>query len=514
MYICKDTKKVVLRLRDPQKVLAVLPTAKLLTVEGKEHVAIPHRGDETRVLRNLGFDVPAPITQHYQWPGRFKPFHAQLETASFLTLNPKGFVLNDMGTGKTLSVLWAWHYLYKVRRAKKLLVVAPLSTLERTWADEVFTHFLDVKVGVLHGTKERRLKILASDCDIYLINHDGLSVIEAALVARQDIDTVVVDESAAYRSAPTKRWKCLSRILAGRTRTWLLTGTPTPNAPTDAWAQARLVVPERVPKHFGAFRDQCMKPSGPFGWVARDGANDIVRQALQPSVRFSRDQCVDLPPVQYLDRHVDLTREQMTAYKAMAAHLYAQVANGTVAAANAAVQMSKLIQIACGVVYDVDGTAQVLPNDPRIDLVEEIIEASGTKTIVFVPFKAVIARTAELLTARKHSVAVISGDVPKGQRDEIFRAFQQDSQPRVLVAQPAAMSHGLTLTAASTIAWYAPVTSNEIYQQACARITRPGQKHSQLIVNIEACAVERKIYSRLAAKQNVQEALLDILRNA
>jgi SNF2 family DNA or RNA helicase len=74
------------------------------------------------------------------------------------------------------------------------------------------------------------------------------------------------------------------------------------------------------------------------------------------------------------------------------------------------------------------------------------------------------------------------------------------------------MSHGLTLTAASTIVWFAPVTSNEIYQQANARITRPGQKHNQLIVNIDASEVERRIYTRLQKKQSMQGLLLETLR--
>lgn len=82
----------------------------------------------------------------------------------------------------------------------------------------------------------------------------------------------------------------------------------------------------------------------------------------------------------------------------------------------------------------------------------------------------------------------------------------------MLVAQPAAMSHGLTLTAASTIVWYAPIPSNDIFEQANARITRPGQKHSQLIVMIEGTPIERKYYQRLKDKQKVQGVLLDLIK--
>jgi len=182
-----------------------------------------------------------------------------------------------------------------------------------------------------------------------------------------------------------------------------------------------------------------------------------------------------------------------------------------VTAVNEAVKMQKLIQIACGVVYDSSGNDVILPNDPRIAVVREVIEEAGSKVIVFVPFKGVLRHVAAQL-AEDYTVEMISGDTSPAERAKIFGAFQRTKNPHVLVAQPAAMSHGLTLTEASTIIWYAPVTSNEVYQQANARITRPGQKHTQFIVNIEATEVERRIYNRLKNKQSMQGLLLETVR--
>lgn len=508
MLISKTHQKIVLNLRDPDRVTTVIPTAKKFLYKGAELVAVPHRDDETRVLRNLGFDAPAPIEHYYQWPGQFQPFKAQLVTSSFLTQNPHAFVLNDMGTGKTLATLWAFDYLRTVGIANKALIISPLSTLERTWADEVFQHFPHLSVGVLYGTKSRRLRMLADDYDIYLINHDGIKTIEKELAERKDIDTIVVDEVASFRNASTTRWKALRKITQDRPRIWGLTGTPIPNLPTDAWAQCRLISPSRVPPYFGKFRDAVMKQLGPFKWVPRDNATEVVADAMQPSIRFSRDQCVDLPPCQYIERAVPMTPEQAKAYKDMASRLKMEFHSQQVTAVNEAVKMQKLIQIACGVVYDGDGDDVILPNDHRIDVVREVIEESGTKTIVFVPFKGVLRHVAEQLS-KDFTVEMISGDTSAAKRAEIFGAFQRTRDPKVLVAQPAAMSHGLTLTAASTVIWYAPVTSNEVYQQANARITRPGQKHSQLIVNIESTDVERRVYQRLKTKQSMQGLLLE-----
>lgn len=514
MLIHKSTEKLVLNLSNPDRVLTVIPTAKRFTYEGVDLVAVPHRLDETRVLRNLGIAAPSPIKYFYNWPGQFHPFFAQLETAEFLTLNPKAFVLNDLGTGKTLAALWAFDYLRSIGLAKRLLVVSPLSTLERTWADEVFRHFPHLNVNVLYGTKDRRQKMLEGDADVYLINHDGMSVILDELVAKDGIDCVVVDEIASFRNQSTRRWKCLSKVIADKAYVWGMTGTPTPNLPTDAWAQCRLISPERVPRYFGKFRDSTMKQLTQFKWVPREDATAIVAEAMQPAVRFTREQCVDLPECIYQPRHAAMTDDQAKAYKAMLDVLHMEYQGDQVLAVNEAVKLSKLVQIACGVVYGNSETPVLLPCKPRIDAVLEIVEQAATKVIVFVPYKAALANVAAELAKEIGGARVVcvSGDTSKKDRDDIFSLFQSPFGPDVLVAQPAAMSHGLTLVAANTIVWYAPVTSAETYTQANGRITRPGQKHTQFIVNLEGSAVERRIYDRLQGKISLQGLLLDILQ--
>jgi SNF2 family DNA or RNA helicase len=511
MIIHEPTKKIVLNLGNPDRVTTVIPSARVIELNGIKLVAVPHRLDEVRVLHNMGIDAPSPIAHYYQWPGRFKPFEAQLATASFLTLNPKAFVLNDLGTGKTLSALWAFDYLRSQGLAKRMLVVSPLSTLERAWADEIFGNFPHLSYNVLYGPREKRAALLELEADIYLINHDGMKVILPQLLEREDIDTLVVDEIATFRNQSTDRWKTLKKVSAGKERVWGLTGTPTPNAPTDAWAQCRIICPERVPTYFGKFRDMVMRQQGPFKWEVRKGAETTVAGVMQPSVRFTRDQCVDLPPVMYETREVSMTKDQEHAYKEMVDKLKIEIQQQQVTAVNEAVKLSKLLQIACGVVYDSNGQEVAIPCPPRIDVVKEIIEEAGTKVIVFVPFKSALGYVQQELS-KDFTTAVISGDVPKAARDQIFSAFQRAKAPRVLIAQPAAMSHGLTLTAASTIIWYAPVTSNEIYEQANGRITRPGQKHSQLIVNIEGTQVERRMYKRLRDKGKMQGLLLDLVK--
>lgn len=511
MHISTAHRKVVLNLRHRQTVLAPIPTAKEFEYKGQTLVAVPHGIDETRILNNLGFKVPSPIIYDYEWSGLYKPFDAQKHTADFLVRNGRAFVLNEMGTGKSLSALWAFDYLRKKRAARTLLVVAPLSTLESTWADEIFTHFMHLQCVVLHGSRQRRLKLLNTDADVYLINHDGVNVICDELRAKK-FDIVCIDEIASFRNTSTIRWKAMHRVCAKADRVWGMTGTPTPTAPTDAYGQCKLISPERVPLYYGAFREATMRRVSQFQWAAKDCATDIVTDAMQPAIRYTRDSCVDIPECMYEVRQVTMTPDQTKAYKSMMTSLKAELAAGKITAVNAAVKVGKLVQIAGGVVYDADGNEIVVGAPDRVQEVREIIRQAGSKVIVFVPYRSMIEYVAAELR-KDYDIGIIHGGVSKDARAQVFREFQKGKTMQVLVAQPAAMSHGLTLTAASTIVWYAPVTSTEVYIQANARITRPGQKNAQFIINVVGSPIEHKINQALKKKQKLQDEILDILES-
>lgn len=512
MLVWPQKKALILKSRSPDRILNTIPTAKTFTVKGTPYVAVPHKPDETRVLRAMGYEAPAPIRHLYDWPGRYKPFTAQREAAAFLSMYPRAFNLSELGTGKSLASLWAYDYLKKIGKVNKALIISPLSTLERTWADEIFQHFPHLECAVLHGSKDKRIKLLKQNVDVYIINHDGVKIVEPHLKDRPDIDLVIIDEIAqAARNAGTDRWKAINRVVNKqdiRRACWGMTGTPTPNAPTDAWAQCRLVVPEKVPPYFNRFKHQVMKQMSQFVWVPKKEATQIVNEVMQPAVRFTRDECLDLPPLMFETRSVGLTKEQDKAYKEMMSRLRAEADQGEITAVNEAVKMAKLVQIACGVVYANDGSEVTISAKPRIDEVRNIVSAAEGKVIVFVPFVSSVNMVAKELS-KDFTVEIIHGGVKKDERDRIFGAFQKSKSPRVLVAQPAAMSHGLTLTAASTIVWYSCVTSNEVFEQANGRINRPGQKMNNFIIMLEGTPVEQRIYKRLQNKQKMQGALLD-----
>ena len=512
MLVLEQAKAIALKLNNPARVLECIPTAQQVTVNGSTFTAVPHKPDEVRVLRNLGIKAPAPILHYYDWSGEFTPYHHQRLTSAFLTMNEKAIVLNEIGTGKTYSALWSADYLMKADVIKKVLIISPLSTLERVWGDAIFKEFVHRTSVTLYGTSKRRLKLLKTDVDFYIVNHDGFGII--CDDAMDKFDLVIVDEAAVYRNPSTNKFRLFRKWMSMHPdmRLWLMTGTPTPNLPTDAWALAKLVDSPYAPRTFTAFRDQTMERFGQYTYIPRPSALDTVKHVLQPSVRYKRDECFDLPPTVYQTREVQLTTEQRKHYDKMMKHFITDVAGGEqITAVNEAVKIQKLVQIACGVAYNDKGEDVELACKPRVDAVCEVIEEVGGKVIVFVPLIGTL-KMLERELSKRWTVAIVNGAVPTRKRNIIFHDFQNEVDPHVIIAHPATMAHGLTLTAASTIVWYGPITSNEQYVQANGRIERIGKHHASNIVHIEGTVLERKMYARLELKQKLQGLLLDLIQ--
>lgn len=513
MLVIPETKSLVLKLSKPQAVLDAIPGAKRITHAGKELVSVPHGLDEAKVLRNLGVHAPSPMLHYYKWRGRYTPFEHQKLTSAFLTMHKKCVVLNEIGTGKTVSVLWAADYLMDVGAIKKVLIISPLSTLERVWADSIYTNFPNRRSVTLHGAAAKRKKLLAANADFYIVNHDGFEIIWEEACGKFDL--VVVDEAAVYRNPTTSRFRILRKFMERNkdTKLWMLTGTPTPNEPTDAWSLSRLVEnPKLGAMTYTAFKDKVMNKIGQWKWIPKPESYELVAEVLQPSIRFTRDECLDLPETIMQTREVKMTQEQQKHYKEMLKSLVTEVAEGKITAVNEAIKMQKLIQIACGCAYDSTGKPIELDCAPRISALKEVIDEAGGKIIVFVPLTGVLHILRRELS-KHYSVAVVNGAVSANERNVIFKNFQNENEPQILLAHPATMAHGLTLTASSNIVWYGPITSNEMYTQANGRIERIGKKHVSNVIHIEATIIERKLYERLSSKQKIQGLLLDFIEN-
>ena len=174
--------------------------------------------------------------------------------------------------------------------------------------------------------------------------------------------------------------------------------------------------------------------------------------------------------------------------------------------------MTKLLQVSAGSIYSDKQDVVEFDVSPRMTVLKEIIAEASHKVIVFAPFRHSIDKIMKELNKEHITCEVIQGDVTPSRRSDIFKRFQETQNPQVLVIQPQAASHGVTLHAANVAVFWSPVMSVETYIQCCARIDRAGQKNHMTIVHIQGSPVEKRIYHMLQNKIDIHTKLVDLYR--
>ena len=237
-----------------------------------------------------------------------------------------------------------------------------------------------------------------------------------------------------------------------------------------------------------------------------------MHEVLQPAIRFEKDQCLDLPPVTYVVREAPLTKQQATYYKVLKERMMMEADGEQVTSVNAATNLNKLLQISGGAVYSDDREVIEFDVSNRLKVVKAAIDESSHKVLVFVPFTHTIELLNEFLNKNKISCEIISGRVSVNKRNHIIKDFQETNKIQVLIIQPQAASHGLTLTAANTVIWYAPVTSVETYLQANARVDRPGQHNPMTVIHVRGSEVETRLYNMLRSNIDHHHKIVDLYK--
>lgn len=510
-----DNKLLVFKTRNPHR-YSLIPKSKAIPIPGGYNVAVHWGLEEVKVLRNLGVkNVPSPIHGRYDWPGRYKPMSHQKETSSFLTLNRRAFVLSEPGTGKTLSALWAADYLMKRGQVRRCLVLCPLSIMQSAWMQDLGNSVIHRSAVIAHHAQAaRRIELIQEGYEFVIINYDGLALIANEINNDGRFDMVIVDEANAYKNPQTKRWKALNSIIKPETYLWMMTGTPASQSPVDAYGLAKLVNPTGVPKFYTAWRDMVMNKVTMFKWMPKADAAIKVHNALQPAIRYTKAQCLDLPPVLTLTREVPLTPQQAKYYNMLKTQMLVMAAGETITAVNAAAALNKLLQISAGVAYTDNKETVEFDATPRLNILMEALEQTERKVIIFALFRAAITSISAYLAKNGVPSEEIHGGVTATKRADIIKRFQTTPNPRVLVMQPQATAHGITLTAADTVIFYGPLMSVEQYTQCIARADRKGQDSDKVtVIHIEGSPVEKRMFNALTSKVDDNTMLVSLFNS-
>ena len=395
---------------------------------------------------------------------------------------------------------------------RRVLILCPLSIMHSAWMGDINSSVIHRSAVVAHHAQaSRRIEMIQQNYEIVIANYDGLNLIANEINADGRFDLVIVDEANAYKNPSTRRWKALASIIKPETYLWMMTGTPASQSPVDAYGLAKLVNPGGVPKFFTAWRDKVMNKLTMFKWAAKPDATNTVYAALQPAIRFTKAQCLDLPPVITVTREVPMTPQQNKYYRMLKEQLMVRAAGETISAVNAGVAVNKLLQISCGAAYTDDKEVVEFDAAPRLNVLEEVLEETSRKVIIFALFRSSIDTIVSHLTKKGYGVEQIHGDVNATKRGRIINDFQTTDTIRVLVMQPAATAHGITLTAADTVVFFGPLMSVEQYIQCIARADRKGQDSDKVtVVHIESSPIEKKLFKAMNTKVSDNSLLVGL----
>lgn len=510
--------------------LQAIPEAR--TVSGSL-IAVPHTLHNAQVLRHFQYPVAPIVTdENYDWPiepGK-KPLPHQKVCTNFQVLHTKSCNLGDPGTMKTLSALWMCDWLMKQhsRGSMRCLIVGPLTILETVWASGIFKTFLSHRsFEVLYGSAERRRKLLAAKPDFAIVNFEGVGVgartgkgivpdgLCKDLIDDKGIQIVIVDEGDSYCDARTKKHRIARMVFANRQYLTILTGTPTPKAPSDAYGIAKLIN-NAWGKSFTTFRAEVeyKLPYSQFRWVPQKEGYERARRLLAPAIRYSIEEVwKDAPAMTTQARMVQLTEEQKKMLAALKRDLQVQMKSGeTVSAINEAAARQKYLQIVLGAIYDADHKIHKVAADPRFDELKTLIERSPRKVLVFVGLTSMVHILHKKLS-ETWGCEFINGEVTKNARTEIIQRFETDPKFRILVADPLPVAYGINqLVAADTVVWYGPTEKSRLYVQGNKRAHRPGQRWPVTIYQLVATQLERDIFARLEQQTTLQGTMLSAIQ--
>jgi SNF2 family DNA or RNA helicase len=513
-------------------------------------VVFPHTDLVAMYLRKQeDLEIPWPINCYYDWPcpPHLTPDPHQTDLfAPHMAYSHRCMVLGGMGSQKTAATLWSLDWVMKMQHVNRVMIVGTKSTIDNAWLSDM--HLFTpgrFEYSVLGTGSEHKATMAKKSHQVMLTTHDSLRSMYYTNEELKDIrrnrmqrnptkelwesappwDLIIVDEFTYFRTHSASRTEIMTRIARDnpQTRLWFLSGSPIPNKPTDIYAPARMICPDRVPKYFTHFRDMVMNQISQYKWVPKKGATELIYSMIGDyAVRVDTNDVVDKPPCLHRTKAVHATQQQTDMATELINEAAVMLENGEeITAANAAVLNNKLIQIYSGAVKTekIDektgkkiATWRAIPT-PKYKALKQLREKTEGPIIVFAPFRANLVYLTKWAKKNGYKSAVINGSVGRTKRGKIFKKVQ-NNEVDFLFSIADAMAHGVTLTRSNVVLWWSPLPSmnNDIYDQANHRHDRRGQTRTCYVLHFLGSKEEDILLKGVRGKQKQQKAFLEIMR--
>lgn len=437
----------------------------------------------------------------------------------------------DMGTGKTYGSLAAISTIAAGDK-RPVLIVCPSSVVP-VWAGEFEKHVEDWRSRfVVCSTRDKdsvqkRAKLAQAAIDeaaatgrtaVIVTNYESFIQDGSPMLVLASATTwaaVVFDEAHRLGTPGSKTTKAaVTRIAPRAIFLWLLSGTPMRNSPLDLYSQCGAIDAGIFGSNQEAFLARYSVRDFWGAVVGLANERELKEKFALVAMRVDKRMVLDLPPVVKSFRRFSLSPEAKRIYDELERELCATVGENVVAAPNEIVRMLRAQQITSGyaVTETADGDRRVesIDGGKRAELAEVLQEiATNEPVVVFCRFDADLADVHAIAAAAGRGSAELSG-----KRNELAE-WQTTGSTRgdVLAVQIRSGGVGVDLTMACVAVFYSVGFSLADYEQACARVDRPGQTRPVTLVNLVASGtIDEAVFGSIEKKRDVVEGVLDYLR--
>ena len=438
----------------------------------------------------------------------------------------------EMGTGKTKVLIDNMSMLYDKGKIDGALIIAPKGVVKTWYEQELPAHLPDHidNVSILwqsNITKKQQEKLdsvlkTGEDLHILVMNVEALSTTKGVEFALKFINChntmMAIDESTTIKNPGAKRTKNIIKLGEKAKYRRIMTGSPVTKNPLDLYSQCEFLDPYLLDfTSYYAFRNRyaemkTLHVRGRSIQVVKKFVNlgELSETLKNFSYRVLKEDCLDLPPKNWIKRYITLTPDQFKVYDQMKRQAVAHLNGKASSTMTVLTQLMRLQQITCGHFVANDGSTQDIKSNRINELMDVLSEIEG-KVIIWGHWQKDIKNIIKAIVDEYGPGSVVDyyGLTPQDERQENIREFQNNPECRFIVGTPQTGGYGITLTQANTVVYFSNGYDLEKRLQSEDRAHRIGQKKSVTYVDL-ICedTVDEKIVKALKDKINIASEVL------
>ena len=415
---------------------------------------------------------------------------------------------DDMGLGKTLEAIAT----INKANAFPCLVICP-NVVKINWQRE-WAKFTDKKAMVLTDSVRESWPFFwqTGMNQVFIVNYESLRKYFVRRITKsekwtlKDVEfhqtinlfkSVIIDESHKVKSTSTQQSKFCKGIASGKEYIILLTGTPVVNKPNDLVCQ--LGIMDRM-IDFGGWKyfmgRYCSGPNGAsnlkefnfmlwkYCFFRREKAKvltqlpDKVRQVMTCDITNRKEyQDAERDLINYLKKYKEADDEKIQK------------------------SLKGEVMVKIGILKDITARGKL---KEVVEFVKDFRE-NGKKIILFCNLHEIVDR----LLAAFPSAVCVTGRQNMEEKQASVDAFQKNPKTDIIICSIKAASAGITLTAASDVAFIELPWTYADCDQAESRAHRIGQKDSvNCYYLLGRRTIDQKLYRIIEEKKHISNAVL------